>query len=42
MPLAIYDALQNGDDGTVHVFVLISTVICITVCVLAARLTPRA
>lgn len=41
MPLAIYDALQNGDMGTVRLFVFISTVICITVCVLAAFLSPR-
>jgi molybdate transport system permease protein len=41
MPLAIYDALQNGDTGTVRVFVLLSTLICLVVCVLAARLAVR-
>ena len=41
MPLAIYDALQYGDMRTVQVFVLVSTLICLTVCVLAARLSPR-
>ena len=40
MPLAIYDALQNGDTRTVQVFVAVATLICLAVCVLAARLSP--
>lgn len=41
MPLAIYDALQNGDMGTVRIFVLLSTVICLAVCISASRLSGR-
>lgn len=41
MPLAIYDALQTDDLGVVRLFVLISVVLCLTVCVLAARLSSR-
>ncbi|MBV9848285.1 MAG: molybdate ABC transporter permease subunit [Armatimonadetes bacterium] len=41
MPVAIYDALQTGDDATVRAFVLISASLCLAVCLLAARLSPR-
>ena len=41
MPLAIYDALQNGEAGPVRIFVLLSTLICLAVCILAARLSAR-
>lgn len=41
MPLAIYDALQTDDLALVRLFVLISVVISLTVCVLAARLSSR-
>ncbi|MDQ2687508.1 MAG: molybdate ABC transporter permease subunit [Armatimonadota bacterium] len=41
MPLAIYDALQTDDLALVRLFVLISVAICLTVCVLAARLSSR-
>lgn len=39
MPLAIYDALQNGDMETVKLFVVLSTAICLVVCIAAARLS---
>ena len=41
MPVAIYDALQDGDDATVRVFIWISVLLCLAVCLLAARLTPH-
>lgn len=40
MPIAIYDALQVGDDATIRTFVLISAALCLAVCLLAARLAP--
>lgn len=38
MPLAIYAALQESDLHTVRVFGLISVLLCLAVCLLAARL----
>ena len=41
MPLAIYDAWLYGDPHTASVFALTSAALCLAVCLLAARLTPR-
>ena len=41
MPLAIYDALSEGDGHTVQVYVFISIAISLIVCLLASRLAPR-
>lgn len=41
MPLAIYDALQTDDLALVRLFVFISVFLCLTVCVLAAKLASR-
>lgn len=38
MPLAIYDAVLTGDTHTAAVFAALSAALCLTVCVLAARL----
>jgi molybdate transport system permease protein len=38
MPIAIYDAVLSGDTHTAAVFTAISVSLCLTVCVLAARL----
>ncbi len=38
MPLAIYDAVQSGDAHTAAAFAALSAALCLTVCVLAARL----
>ena len=41
MPLALYDAWLYGDPHTAVVFALISALLCLAVCLLAAHLTPR-
>ncbi len=41
MPIAIYDAFFDGDDGTVRAFVGITVALSLAVCLLAARLVPR-
>ena len=41
MPLALYDAWTYGDPHTAAVFALTSAALCLAVCLLAARLTPR-
>ena len=41
MPLAIYDAVLNGEDGPVRVFVTISAALCLAVTVFASRLSAR-
>ncbi len=41
MPLAIYDAVLAGDPHTAAVFAALSAALCLTVCVLAARLGRR-
>ena len=38
MPLAIYDATLSGDTHTAAAFSAISAALCLTICVLAARL----
>ena len=38
MPLAIYDAVLSGDTHTAAAFAALSAALCLTVCVLAARL----
>lgn len=38
MPLAIYDAVLSGDTHTAAVFTALSAALCLTVCVLSARL----
>ena len=38
MPLAIYDAVLSGDTHTAALFAALSVALCLTVCVLAARL----
>jgi len=38
MPLAIYDATLSGDTHTAAAFAAISAALCLTICVLAARL----
>lgn len=39
MPLAVYAALMEGNTHTAAVFAALSASLCLTVCVLAARLT---
>ncbi len=39
MPLAIYDAALSGDTHTAAAFAALSAALCLTVCVLAARLS---
>ena len=39
MPLAIYDAVLSGDSHTAALFAALSAALCLTVCVLAARLS---
>jgi len=41
MPLAIYDAVLNGEAESVRVFVTISVILCLTVTVIASRLARR-
>jgi molybdate transport system permease protein len=41
VPLALYDAVQAGDTHTAGVFAAVSAALCLTVCVLAARLVRR-
>lgn len=41
MPLAIYDAVLTGETNVVRVFVGISVVLCVGVCVAAARWAGR-
>jgi molybdate transport system permease protein len=40
MPLAIYDAIQTGDDRTVLTFVVIGSILALLFTALATRLTP--
>jgi molybdate transport system permease protein len=41
MPLAIYDAVLNDHASVAWTFAAISAVLCLAVCILAARISPR-
>jgi molybdate transport system permease protein len=41
LSIAIYEAVQAGNDGRANVLVVLSSVVCITVLLVAARLVGR-
>ena len=41
LSIAIYEAVQAGNDGRANVLVLVSSLVCIAVLLLAARLAGR-
>jgi molybdate transport system permease protein len=41
LSIAVYEAVQAGQDDTANVLVLITSVTCVAVLLLANRLTPN-
>lgn len=41
LSIAIYEAVQAGDDGTANLLVIITSVTCVAALLLASRLVPR-